>query len=152
MLKIAVFGFYGQDQNPMISPGSERHLSPVTTQDFMRHVWEMEPPETRIGAAPENIRVVKLTRVRGQPVYVQAVYDFLAYGVEQLDCNGYIVIIDAVKVLAPKAIRGALRRLCTRHPAAHLILAAGRQNEPEALSSEEIREILGLNPDLPVLP
>lgn len=152
MLKIAVFGFYGRDQDRIVPPGSGNHLSPVTTQGFMRHVWEMEPPETRIGDAPESLRFVKLTKVTKQPVYVQAVYDHLAYGAEQLNCDGYIVIIDAVKILAPKAIRGALRRLYTRHPAADLIVAAGRQNEPEALSSEEIREILGLNPDLLVMP
>ena len=29
------------------------------------------------------------------------------------------------------------------HPGADLIIAAGRQNEPDALSSDEIREVLG---------
>jgi len=69
-----------------------------------------------------------------------------------LHCDGYIAIIDAVKILAPRMIHNALRRLYDVHPNADLIIAAGRQNEPDALSSDEIRALLGLNPDLLVMP
>lgn len=152
MLKITVFGFYGPDQERISRPGEEPHLSPVTTQGFMRHVWEMEPPESRIGTGPKDRGVIKLTRLTRQPVYVQAVYDGMAKGAGLINCDGYIAIIDAVKILAPKTIHTALRRLYEKHPTADLIIAAGRQNEPDALSSEEIRTLLGLNPDLLVMP
>jgi catechol 2,3-dioxygenase-like lactoylglutathione lyase family enzyme len=152
MLKIAVFGFYGPDQARIPPPGREQHLSPVTTEEFMRRVWEMEPPESRIGTAPETLRFVKLTKVTKQPVYVLAVGDTLSDSAGLLNCEGYIAIVDAVKILAPRAIQSALRRLHGLRPTADLIIAAARQNEPEALSSDEIRAILGLDPALPVMP
>jgi len=85
-------------------------------------------------------------------VYVQAVHDGMARGAGLIECDGYIVIIDAVKILAPKAICVALHRLYAKHPSADVIIAAARQNEPDALSSEEIRTLLGLNPDLLIMP
>jgi len=151
MLKIAVFGFYGPDQ-ARTPPDRPTHLSPVTTEEFMRIVWEMEPPESRIGDAADALGFVKLTTVTKRPVYVQALSDRMAHAAGQLDCDGYIAIIDAVKILAPKMIQAALRRLDELHPTADLIIAAGRQNEPDALSSEEIRAILGLNAALLVMP
>jgi catechol 2,3-dioxygenase-like lactoylglutathione lyase family enzyme len=152
MLKIAVFGFYGPDQTRISPPGHEQHLSPVTTEGFMQHVWGMEPPESRIGSAPETLRFVKLTKVTRQPVYVLAVSDRLAHSAGLLNCDGYIPIVDAVKILAPRAIQSALRRLHALRPTADVIIAAARQNEPDALSSDEIRAILGLSPSLPVMP
>jgi catechol 2,3-dioxygenase-like lactoylglutathione lyase family enzyme len=76
----------------------------------------------------------------------------MAPGAGLLNCDGYIAIIDAVKILAPRTIQSALQRLAEQHPHAHLIIAAGRQGEPDALSSDEIRAVLGLHPDLPVYP
>ncbi|MBN1564423.1 MAG: VOC family protein [Anaerolineae bacterium] len=149
MIKIAVFGFYALDHTRLYAAG---HLSPVNTQDFMRAVWAMEPPESRIGEAPELPCFVKLTRVTTQPIYVQCLSDDMAGGAGLVECDGYIAIIDAVKILAPNAIQSALRRLYELQPQADLIVAAGRQNEPDALSSDEIRTILGLNPDLLVMP
>lgn len=148
MLKIAVFGFFRPDHASISVDGYEL---PVSTQRFMRTVWEMEPPETRIGS-PETIGFVKLTGLTTQPVYVQALSDRLAPGAGLCNCNGYIAIIDAVKILAPRTIHHALRRLYELHPEAYLIIAAGRQNEPDALSSDEIREILGLSSALPIYP
>lgn len=152
MLKIAVFGFYGPDHDRIAPPGRDVHLSPVTTQDFMRLVWEIEPPASRIGDAPDTPGFVKLTTVTRQPVYVQSLHDDMASSAGQLNCDGYIAIVDAVKILAPRTIQNALRRLYELHPTADLIIAAARQNEPDALSSDEIRAILGLNPALPVMP
>jgi catechol 2,3-dioxygenase-like lactoylglutathione lyase family enzyme len=152
MLKIAVFGFYGPDQTRIPPPGHEQHLSPVTTEEFMRCVWEMEPPDSRIGNTPETLKFVKLTKVTRQPVYVLAVSDRLAHSAGLLNCDGYIPIVDAVKILAPRAIQSALRRLRELRPTADLIIAAARQNEPDALSSDEIRAILGLDPALPIMP
>lgn len=152
MLKIAVFGFYGQDwQRPPAHEGAQ-HVSPATTEDFMRLVWEIEPAASRIGSKPDLLRVIKLTRVTTQPVYVQALNDRMARGVALLNCDGYIAIIDAVKVLAPRTIQAALRRLYERHPSADVIVVAARQNEPDALPADAIRDILGLHPDLPLLP
>ena len=146
MLKIGVFGFYHQDE-------ARQRLSPVNTREFMRAVWEIDPPERRIGATPPDVPgFVKLTTVTKQPVYVQALSDDMASAAGLLNCDGYVAIIDAVKILAPKAIHIALRRLYDVHPRADLIIAAGRQNEPDALSCDDIREILGLNPDLLVMP
>jgi len=150
MLKIAVFGFYGPDHTRIVPPDSDEHLSPVSTTDFMRTVWELEPPESRIGGKPDAPCFVKLTHIASQPVYVQSVSNRMAPGVAMLNANGYVAIIDAVKILAPKTIQNALRRLAEAQ--AHLIIAAGRQNEPDALSSDEIREVLGLHPDLPIYP
>lgn len=151
MFKIVVFGFYGPDQAP-VSDANDAPLSPVDTESFMRLVWEMEPPETRIGSSGSAPCFVKLTEVASQPVYVQSLSNRMAPGAGLLRCDGYIAIIDAVKILAPRTIQAALRRIADCHPEAHVILAAGRQNEPEALSSDEIREVLGLHPDLPVYP
>ena len=151
MLKIAVFGFFSLDQTQVRS-GSATHFSPVDTQTFMRIVWEIEPTESRIGTAPDTTGFAKLTTLTRQPVYVQALNDKLAHDAGQLNCDGYIAIIDAVKILAPHAIQNALRRLYEMQPTADLIIAAGRQNEPDAFSSDEIREMLGLNPDLLVMP
>ncbi len=156
MLKIAVFGFYSPDPAwrggaPAPSSGGDVPVSPVDTRAFMHAVWEMEPPESRIGTAPD-VGFVRLTTVTRQPVYVQALDNNMAHGASLLQCDGYIAIIDAVKILAPRAIQSALRRLTELQPAADLIIAAGRQNEPDALSSDEIRAILGLNPDLLVMP
>jgi catechol 2,3-dioxygenase-like lactoylglutathione lyase family enzyme len=145
MLKIGIFGFYHPDE-------ARRHLSPVSTREFMRTVWEMDPPERRSGDLPDVPGFVKLATITTQPVYVQALGEDMAHTAGLLDCDGYIAIIDAVKILAPKAIQRALHRLYEMHPHADLIVAAGRQNEPDALSSDEIREILGLNPDLLVMP
>jgi len=152
MLKIAVFGFYNPDQARVAWPGTEAHLSPVSTQAFMRAVWEMEPPATRIGSAPDAPGFVRLSALGAQPVYVQSVSDQLAQGAGLLRCDGYIPIIDAVKILAPRTIQAALRRLRDAQPHADIILAAGRQNEPDALSCVEIRDILGLHPDLLIMP
>jgi catechol 2,3-dioxygenase-like lactoylglutathione lyase family enzyme len=149
MLKIAVFGFYSPDWD---SAGSTRQRSPVSTRDFMCTVWEMEPPQTRVGDAPDILGFVKLTTVGTQPVYVQMLSDEMAQGAGLLNCDGYIAIIDAVKILAPRTIHNALRRLAELHPTADLNIAAARQNEPEALSSDEIRSILGLHPSLPIMP
>ncbi len=149
MMKIAVFGFYALDHTRLYAAG---HLSPVNTRDFMRAAWEMEPPESRIGDVPETPGFVKLTRVTTQPVYVQCLSDEMAGSAGLLQCDGYIAIIDAVKILAPNTIQSTLRRLHELQPHADLIIAAGRQNEPDALSSDEIRAILGLNPDLLVMP
>ncbi|GIV81362.1 MAG: hypothetical protein KatS3mg051_0716 [Anaerolineae bacterium] len=149
MFKIAVFGFYSPDWN---TAGSTRQRSPVSTRDFMRTVWEMEPPQTRVGDAPDVLGFVKLTTLGTQPVYVQMLGDEMAQGAGLLNCDGYIAIIDAVKILAPRTIHNALRRLADLHPTADLIIAAARQNEPEALSSDEIRSILGLHPSLPIMP
>ncbi len=149
MLKIAVFGFYNPDWD---TAGNTRQRSPVSTRDFMHTVWEMEPPQTRVGDAPDILGFVKLTAVGTQPVYVQMLSDEMAQGAGLLNCDGYIAIIDAVKILAPRTIHHALRRLAELHPAADLIIAAARQNEPEALSSDEIRSILGLHPSLPIMP
>ncbi|MBI5960674.1 MAG: hypothetical protein HY866_18190, partial [Chloroflexi bacterium] len=149
MLKIAVFGFYGLDRERITLPGVEaNHLSPVTTQEFMRDVWEMEPPASRIGDTSDHVRFVKLTKVTTQPVYVQAFSDPMANDAAALNCDGYIAIIDSVKILAPKTIQNALRRLVQQHPTADVIIAAGRQNECDALSTDDIREILGLSTDL----
>ncbi len=145
MLKIGVFGFYHTDE-------TQRRLSPVSIRDFMRAVWEMDPPERRLGAVPEVPGFVKLTTVTTQPVYVQALGDDMAGAAALLNCDGYVAIIDAVKILASKKIQNALHRLYGLHPHADLIIAAGRQNEPDALSSDEIRSILGLNPGLLVMP
>lgn len=153
MLKIAVFGFYGLDRERITLPGVEaNHLSPVTTQEFMRDVWEMEPPASRIGDTSDHVRFVKLTKVTTQPVYVQAFSDPMANDAAALNCDGYIAIIDSVKILAPKTIQNALRRLVQQHPTADVIIAAGRQNECDALSTDDIREILGLSTDLPIMP
>ena len=145
MLKIGVFGFYHADE-------AQRRLSPVRTRDFMRTVWEMDPPDRRLGDVPDVPGFVKLTTVTTQPVYVQALSDDMAGAAGLLNCDGYVAIIDAVKILAPKKIQNALRRLYDLRPHADLIIAAGRQNEPDALSSDEIRSILGLNPGLLVMP
>jgi catechol 2,3-dioxygenase-like lactoylglutathione lyase family enzyme len=145
MLKIGVFGFYHADE-------AQQRLSPVRTRDFMRAVWEMDPPDRRLGDVPDVPGFVKLTTVTRQPVYVQALSDDMAGAAGLLNCDGYVAIIDAVKILAPKKIQSALRRLYDVHPHADLIIAAGRQNEPDALSSDEIRSILGLNAGLPVMP
>ena len=47
MLKIAVFGFYRPDH---FHTEADDYDLPASTQRFMRIVWEMEPPATRIGA------------------------------------------------------------------------------------------------------
>lgn len=148
MIKIAVFGFYC----PEDSPRGEECRSPVNTRDFMRVVWGLEPPETRIGTDPDTAGFVRLTRVFIRPVYVQGLSDERASEAGLLKANGYIAILDAVKVLAPNTIRAALARLATLHPGANLIIAAGRQNEQEALSSDELRAVLGLSAALPILP
>ncbi len=148
MLKIAVFGFYRPDH---VHTAADDYDLPVSTRRFMRTVWEMEPPATRIGA-PETSGFVKLTGLTTQPVYVQALSDRLAPGAGLCNCSGYVAIIDAVKILAPKTIQNTLRRLYELHPEAYLIVAAGRQNEPDALSSDEIREVLGLSSALPIYP
>jgi catechol 2,3-dioxygenase-like lactoylglutathione lyase family enzyme len=145
MLKIGVFGFYHADE-------VRQRLSPVRTRDFMRAIWEMDPPDRRLGNGPDVPGFVKLTTVTSQPVYVQAVSDEMACAAGLLNCDGYVAIIDAVKILAPKKIQTALRRIYDLQPYADLIIAAGRQNEPDALSSDEIRSILGLNPGLLVMP
>jgi len=152
MYKIAVFGFYEPDQARVVPDCEETYLSPVDTESFMRLVWEMEPAESRIGRGSAAPCFVKLTGVASQPVYVQSLSDRMAPGAALLRCDGYVVIIDAVKILAPRAIGTALRRIAAQHPDAHVFIAAGRQNEPDALSSVEIRQILGLHPDLPVYP
>lgn len=148
MIKIAVFGFYC----PEDSPRGDDCRSPVNTRDFMRIVWELEPAATRIGSHPDTSGFVKLSKVFIRPVYVQGLSDERAAEAGLLKADGYIAIIDAVKVLAPNTIRAALHRLVLLHPRANLILAAGRQNEEDALSSEELRAVLGLHPALPVLP
>jgi catechol 2,3-dioxygenase-like lactoylglutathione lyase family enzyme len=142
MLKIAVFGFYGPDPSYV----------PVSTEEFMRTVWELEPLETRVGWTIDAPCFVKLTGVASQPVYVQSLSNRMAPGAALLNCDGYVAIIDAVKILAPKTIQNTLHRLSDLHPQAHLIIAAARQNDPEALSADEIRAVLGLHPDLPVYP
>jgi hypothetical protein len=153
MLKIAVFGFYGPDHAHILPPESRNHhLSPMSTDAFMRAVWAMEPPESRIGDGTGAPCFVKLTGVAAQPVYVQSLSNQMAPGAALLNAAGYVAIIDAVKILAPKTIRRALRRLVDQHPGVPLIIAAGRQHEPDALSSDEIRAVLGLHPDLPVYP
>jgi len=152
MLKIAVFGFYSPDQPRPAATDGLLHLSPISTEDFMRTVWEMEPEESRIGDTAEALGFVKLTALTAQPVYVQRLSDEMAHGAALLACDGYIAIIDAVKILAPCAIHNALRRLHELQPAANLIIAAGRQNEPDAFSSDEIRQMLGLSPSLPIMP
>lgn len=145
MLKIAVFGFYGSDYT--------RHTHyPVTTDEFMRTVWQLEPHEMRAGWTADDPCFVKLTRLASQPVYVQSLSDKMVPGAALLNCDGYVAIIDAVKILAPKTIENTLRRLSAVHPHAHLIVAAARQNEPDALSSDEIRMVLGLHSELPVYP
>jgi catechol 2,3-dioxygenase-like lactoylglutathione lyase family enzyme len=145
MLKIAVFGFYTPDQG--YAP-----FSPVSTNDFMRIVWALEPPESRMDPMPNAPAFVKLTQITKQPVYVQALSDRMAPGVGNLNYEGYIAIIDAVKILAPRTIQNALRRLAGLHPDAHLMIAAARQNESDALSSSDIREVLGLHCLLPIYP
>jgi len=132
MLKIAVFGFYRPDH---FHTEADDYDLPASTQRFMRIVWEMEPPATRIGA-PETSGFVKLTGLASEPVYVQALSDRLAPGAALCNCSGYIAIIDAVKILAPKTIQSTLRRLYELQPEAYLIIAAARQNEPDALSSD----------------
>lgn len=151
MFKIAVFGFYGPDQARM-STEDDPHLSPVDTESFMRLVWAMEPVESRIGRSGSAPCFVKLTGIASQPVYVQSLSNRMAPGAGLLRCDGYVAIIDAVKILAPRAIQTALQRLAALRPDAHLIIAAGRQNEPDALSSDEIRAVLDLHSDLPVYP
>lgn len=152
MLKIAVFGFYSPDQSRPAATDGSPHLSPVTTEEFMRTVWAMEPEERRVGSAPDAPCFVKLTTLTTQPVYVQRLSDEMAHGAGLLACDGYIAIVDAVKILAPRAIHNALRRLHEQHPTADLIIAAGRQHEPDAFSSDEIRQMLGLSPSLPIMP
>lgn len=151
MFKIAVFGFYGPDQ-ARIAAEDDSHLSPVDTESFMRLVWAMEPVESRIGPGGSAPCFVKLTGLSSQPVYVQSLSNRMAPGAGLLRCDGYVAIIDAVKILAPRTIQTALQRLAALRPDAHLIIAAGRQNEPDALSSDEIRAVLGLHRDLPVYP
>lgn len=148
MIKIAVFGFYCPDEYM----SGDDCRSPVNTRDFMHVVREMEPAATRIGHDRDALGFVKLTGVFIQPVYVQALRDDMAASAGTLKSDGYVAIIDAVKILAPNAIRAALRRLSQLNPTADLIIAAGRQNEPEALSSDEIREVLGLSADLLIMP
>ena len=153
MLKIAVFGFYHADQVRIAPRDRDQHLSPVHTDELMRIAWELEPPETRVGTdSPGAPCFVKLTRLASQPVYVQSLSDRMAPGAGLLNCDGYVAIIDAVKILAPRTIMTALRRLAELHPGAHVMIAAARQNEPDALSSDEIRSVLGLHPDLPIYP
>jgi catechol 2,3-dioxygenase-like lactoylglutathione lyase family enzyme len=149
MLKIAVFGFYGPDQARILRRDESDHLSPVNTSEFMREVWRIEPQSREM---PDSPCFVKLTGIASQPVYVQSLSNRMAPGAGLLNCDGYIAIIDAVKILAPKTIQNALRRLADTQARAHLIVAAGRQNEPDALSSDEIREVLGLHPDQPIYP
>ncbi len=152
MLKIAVFGFYSPDQRRTTSPRRDPHPSPVTTEAFMQHVWEMEPPAGRIGDSPDGPCFVKLTTVTRQPVYVQALGEQMAQGAGTLRADGYVIIIDAVKILAPRTIQSTLRRLADLQPEANVVMAAGRQNEPDALSCEDLRAMLNLHPDLPVMP
>lgn len=149
MLKIAVFGFFQPETT------TRPYRPPVNGRDFMRIVWAMEPPATRIGSLGMDDApcFVKLTTLgTSQPVYVQLIGEQLAAGVGLLHCDGYVLIVDAVKLLASQTIQNALRRLHHVHPGADMIIAAGRQNEPDALSSDEIRAVLGLNPALPVYP
>lgn len=148
MIKITVFGFYCPDERT----SGDDCRSPVNTRDFMRVVREMEPAATRISHDRDLLGFVKLTDVFIRPVYVQALRDDMAASVGTLKSDGYVAIIDAVKILAPNTIRAALRRLSQLNPAADLIIAAGRQNEPDALSSDEIREVLGLSADLLIMP
>ncbi len=146
MLKIGVFGFHHPDK-------AGRHLSPASTRDFIRAAWEIDPPDRRLGVAPPEVPgFIKITSVTTQPVYIQALSDDMASAAGLLNCDGYIAIIDAVKILAPRTIHNALHRLYDVQPNADLIIAAGRQNEPDALSSDEIRDLLGLNRDLLVMP
>ena len=152
MLKIAVFGFYSPDQRRVTPPRRDPHPSPVTTEAFMQTVWEMEPPARRIGESSEGPGFAKLTTVTREPVYVQALGEQMAQGAGLLHADGYVIIIDAVKVLAPRTIQHTLHRLAELQPGADVVIAAGRQNEPEALSCEDLRAVLGLHPDLPVMP
>ena len=152
MLKIAVFGFFHPDQtrvNPLRPRGTT--LTPASTDDFMRAVAALAP-NAPTGYASDAPCFVKLVDIIAQPVYVQSLSDRMAPGAGLLNCDGYVAIVDAVKILAPRTIENALRRLHELHPQAHVIIAAGRQNEPEALSSDEIRTVLGLHADLPVYP
>lgn len=152
MLKIAVFGFYSPDQSRPAATDGSPYLSPITTEEFMRTVWAMEPEERRVGGAPDTLGFAKLTTLTAQPVYVQRLSDEMAHSAGLLACDGYIAIIDAVKILAPRTIQSALRRLHAQHPTADVIIAAGRQNEPDAFSSDEIRQMLGLSPSLLIMP
>ncbi|WP_162909546.1 VOC family protein [Aggregatilinea lenta] len=152
MLKIAVFGFFQPDQtrvNPLRAPQPAR-LS-ASTDDFMRAI-AAQVPDAPKGYASGAPCFVKLSGIIAEPVYVQSLSDRMAPGAGLLNCDGYVAIVDAVKILAPRTIEAALRRLHEQHPRAHIIIAAGRQNDPDALSSDEIREVLGLHPDLPVYP
>lgn len=152
MLKIAVFGFFAPETGHLAPPGPRARRSPVSADEFMQAVWGMQPPEARIGAPGDVPCFVKLTRLAAQPVYVQLLSEEMAPGAGLLPFDGYIVIIDAVKILAPRAIQRALRRLGDLNPNADVMIAAGRQNEPEALSSDGLREVLGLHADLPIFP
>jgi catechol 2,3-dioxygenase-like lactoylglutathione lyase family enzyme len=153
MLKIAVFGFYGPDQAASTPPDSSQHVSPVSTAAFMEAVLAMLPADQRPASPTTDTPCfIKLARPPQPPVYIQSVSDRMATGAGLLNCDGYIVIIDAVKILAPRTIQRALRRLYHAHPHADVILAAGRQHEPDALSSDELRAALGLHPDLPIYP
>jgi glyoxylase I family protein len=153
MLKIAVFGLYGPDQGRTTRTRHENRLLPVNTTDFMRIVWQIEPPESRIGGEPlpNAPNFVKLTQIADQPIYVQSVSNHMAPGAALLQCDGYVAIIDA-RMLASATILTTLRRLAESRSSTHLMIAAGRQNEPEALSSDEIRHVLKLHPDLPIYP
>ena len=147
MFKIAVFGFNRSDE--AIADASP---SPVDAGTFMRTVWQMEPPESRIGAGTDVPCFVKLTRLASRPIYVQRLSEQMTPGAGLLNADGYVAIIDAVKVLAPQTIQRTLQRLAEQQPNANLIIAAGRQNEPGAHSSEDLREMLKLHADLPIYP
>lgn len=152
MLKIAVFGLFHPDQARMSLPTARStSRTASSTDDFMRAVAALAPgaPTGYASGAP---CFVKLSGIIAQPVYVQSLSDRMAPGAGLLNCDGYVAIVDAVKILAPRTIENTLRRLHELHPHAHVIIAAGRQNEPDALSSDEIRTVLGLHPDLPVYP
>lgn len=139
ILNIAVIGLFGAGKTTFINSISQRtaqrgegqsqwHYGQVDVDDSLTLQF-MEPPSS------EHFDFIKLREL-----------------VESLDVNGYIVMVDSTKPETFGEFISVLYTIRSQHQNLPIVVAANKQNHYRAWSTNDLKVMLRINDDVPIMP
>ncbi len=139
VLNIAVIGLYGAGKTTFINTISQR-TAQRGAGEAMWHYGQVDVDDT-------------LTLQFMEPPSAER-FDFLWLRelVEQLDVNGYIVMVDSTKPETFGEFISVLYTIRAHHAGVPIIVAANKQNHYRAWSTNDLKVMLRIQDDVPIMP
>lgn len=139
IMKIGVLGLYGAGKSTFIDTICKKTLTrgEGTAQWFLGQVAVDETLMLQFQEPPSAER-----------------FDFMWLRdlVEGLDVHGYIIIVDSTKPETFGEFISVLYTIRAQHPGIPIVVAANKQNHYRAWSTNDLRVMLRISDDIPIMP